>query len=296
MPGQAPRVVIVGAGELGSAVAHRLVCSGMEVLLVDLAGPVCIRTGVCFAIALIDGSKRVEGVTAARVASPAEAIGVLGRGEIPVAAVGRDGAEWRAFAGAVGADVAVDARMLKRDSVISKDAACFVVGLGPGFTAGADVDAVVETNRGHDLGKVIYDGRAEADTGIPGSIEGHTADRVIRACRSGRFLARVRIGALVVKGEVVGVVEEPTAGSPQGGIRGEAGDEATDRPAEVAAPLAGLVRGLITDGATVERGQKIGDIDPRGKKVDPFTISDKGRAVAGGVLEAIMHWWTTSHA
>jgi xanthine dehydrogenase accessory factor len=291
MPGHVPRVVIVGAGEMGSAVAHRLVRSGIEVLLVDLARPVCIRTGVCFAVALLDGSKRVEGVTAARVASPAEAIRVLACGEIPVAAVGRDDAEWRAFAGAVGADVVVDARMLKRDSVISKDAARFVVGLGPGFAAGADVDAVVETNRGHDLGKVIYDGRAEPDTGIPGSIEGHTADRVIRAFRSGSFLDGVRIGALVAKGEVVGRID-----GSSGTSHGDAGSETMDRSADVVAPLKGLVRGLITDGATVERGQKIGDIDPRGKKVDPFTISDKGRAVAGGVLEAIMHWWITSHA
>ena len=291
MPVRVPRVLIIGAGELGSAVAHRLMCSGMEVLLVDLEKPVCIRTGVSFAVALLEGAKRVEGVRGVRVASPAEAIGVSARGEIPVMAVGRDEAEWRGFAGAVGADVVVDARMLKRDSLISKDAASFVIGLGPGFGAGAGVDAVVETNRGHGLGRVIDEGRAEPDTGVPGSIDGHTVARVIRASRSGRFTARAQIGTLVEKGEVVGRIDG-TSGTSHGEPASEAGDGLGD----VAAPLKGLVRGLITEGSWVEKGQKIGDIDPRGGSIDPLTISDKGRAVAGGVLEAVMHWWTTSHA
>ena len=164
----------------------------------------------------------------------------------------------------------VDARMLKTGEGICRDMAPLVIGLGPGFTAGGNADVVVETERGHDLGRVIYEGSANPDTGRPGDIMGFNEERVIRAPRAGHFRSSVALGALVRKGDVVGYVEETV----------------------VSAPIDGLVRGLVADGIDVRQGQKMGDVDPRGSRIDPCTISDRGRSVGGGVLEAIMHWWT----
>jgi xanthine dehydrogenase accessory factor len=144
-----------------------------------------------------------------------------------------------------------------------------VVAVGPGFTAGIDVDAVVETNRGHDLGRVLLEGRAEPDTGMPGAIYGATSQRVLHAPAPGRFVAVCAIGDLVATGDVVAVVEG-------------------ERRAEIRAGLDGVVRGLLRTGLEVPKGFKVGDIDPRGKREHCFTISDKARAVGGGVLEALL--------
>ena len=165
----------------------------------------------------------------------------------------------------------VGARMLKRAGVISRRSAPLVVGLGPGLRAPKDAHAIIETNRGHNLGRVILKGTAEPDTGKPGEIGGRRAERVIRAPASGAFRAEVALGSMVRKDETLGKI-----------LPGEA---------MVRATISGLLRGLIADGIPVKRGQKIGDVDPRGRKVDPLTISDKARAVAGGALEAIMNWW-----
>jgi xanthine dehydrogenase accessory factor len=263
--GKLPSVLVVGGGELGSATAHRLARSGMEVSMVDIARPRCIRRKVCFAMALLDGECRVEGVTARKASTTGEARGIAERGEIPVMAM-----DFRKILPDMEPDVLVDARMLKRESDMSRDLAPFVVGLGPGFRAGIDADVVVETQRGHDLGRVICEGSAEPHTGVPGEIMGFRTERVVRAPGSGSFRSRIGLGALVDRGAVLGQIDGKVA---------------------VVAPIAGLVRGLVADDTEVESGQKMGDIDPRGSSIDPATISDKGRAVAGGVLEAIMHWW-----
>jgi xanthine dehydrogenase accessory factor len=160
----------------------------------------------------------------------------------------------------------VDAIMAKRTTGTSRAMAPFVVGLGPGFNAVRDVDAVVETNRGPDLGRVIWAGEAEANTGEPGPVAGRTASRVLRAPASGRLLALRSIGDIVREGEPVAEVD--------GQI--------------VRAGFLGLVRGLARDGLTVERGMKIGDIDPRLEPSLTHRVSDKALAVAGGVLEALM--------
>ena len=263
-----PRVLVIGGGELGSAVSHRLVQSGMVVFIVDLEEPRCIRRNVCFATACYTGVHRLEGVTARKAGSPDEALRIAAGGAIPVLAGDIDNA-----AGAIEPDVIVDARMLKRDCDSHLDLARLVVGLGPGFTAGVNAHVVVETMRGHNLGRVIYEGSAEAHTGIPAPVMGVDSARVVRAPGSGTFRAHVAIGAVVSKDSVLGTV---------------------DGEVPVRAKIAGMVRGLAADGLRVRRGQKMGDIDPRGDLIDPNTISDKGRAVAGGVLEAIMHWWMVS--
>ena len=260
-----PRVLIIGAGELGSAVCHRLVSSGFPVYLVDREQPWCVRRAVCFAMACYEGTKVVEGLTAKLVATVEAARNLAAQGGIPLMT-----GDLTAVAAQLDPEVAVDARMLKRTSGTSSRLAQLVIGLGPGFVAGDNVDVVVETMRGNDLGRVIYSGHALPHTGIPAEVMGHAADRVIRAPRDGKFRAAVGLGDIVAKDDLIGQVDG----------------------ADVVAAIPGLVRGLIMGDLEVRRGQKIGDIDPRGDAIDIMRISDKGRAVAGGVLEAIMHWWT----
>jgi xanthine dehydrogenase accessory factor len=259
-------VLVVGGGEVGSAVSHRLVSSGMGVVVTDLPTPRCLRRQVCFATALVEGVKQVEGVEARKVSGGSEARELAARGIIAVAS-----ADFRELARELLPDVLVDARMTKTGKGISCDLAPLVVGLGPGFTAGVNADIAVETKRGHDLGRVIRCGSAHPDTGVPGEIMGLTEERVIRAPRSGRFRAHVEIGQLVDEDQTVGHVDAT----------------------KVRAPVAGLLRGLVADGVEVEQGRKMGDVDPRGSEIDPATISDRGRAIGGGVLEAVMHWWAT---
>lgn len=266
-----PLVLVIGGGELGSAAAHRLARSGLGVVVVDVARPKCIRRKVCFATAALEGRTEVEGIRALHVATADEALRLVRAGEVPLLTLG-----YRKVCRQINADVVVDARMTKTDSDISPDLAPLVIGLGPGFEVGANVDVVVETMRGHDLGRVIERGRAAPFTGVPGAIEGLTRERVIRSPKSGVFRPRAEIGGMVKQGQVVGVVGEGTDGG---------------RAGKVPAPISGLLRGLIAGGSRVRKGQKIGDVDPRGRSVDAATISDKGRAVAGGVLEATMHWW-----
>jgi xanthine dehydrogenase accessory factor len=261
-----PRVLIAGGGEIGSAVAHKLARSGMEVIIVDLDKPRCIRREVCFAMVCSGGRGVVEGIRARKASSAGEALEIVRTGDIPVL-VG----DFETFASEIGPDVVVDARMLKRDQHISGDLAPLVVGLGPGFRAGKDVDVVIETKRGHNLGRVIYDGTAEAHTGVPAEVAGFSRERVVRAPESGTFTSRAALGKIVAKGEVLGVIGGTVA---------------------VTSEISGLLRGLVMDDVDVRRGQKIGDVDPRGAAIDYRTISDKGRSVAGGVLEAVMHWWT----
>jgi xanthine dehydrogenase accessory factor len=259
-----PLVLVVGGGELGSAVSHRLVRSGIAVVITDLAFPRCIRRNVCFAMVLVDGPMEVEGIRAQKALDFRQAEEHARRGTVAVLA-----GEFRRIAEELKPDILVDARMLKTVQDISSDLAPLVIGLGPGFTAGENADIVIETKRGHDLGRVIDTGRAHPDTGIPGPICGLTEERLIRAPASGTFRSAVELGAVVTKDDVVGRVGET----------------------EVKAPIGGLLRGLVADGVEVMQDRKMGDVDPRGSDIDPRTISDRGRAVGGGVLEAVMHWW-----
>jgi xanthine dehydrogenase accessory factor len=215
-------------------------------------------------MALVDGPVEVEGIRAQKVPDFRQAEEYARRGTVAVLA-----GEFKRIAEELRPDVLVDARMLKTAQDISSDLAPLVVGLGPGFTAGENADIVIETKRGHDLGRVIDRGRAQPDTGVPGPICGLTEERLIRAPASGAFRSTVELGAIVKQNDVVGRI---------GGT-------------EVKAPVGGLLRGLVADGVEVTEGRKMGDVDPRGPDVDPRTISDRGRAVAGGVLEAVMHWW-----
>ena len=256
--------VVRGGGDLGSGVAYRLHQAGFPVVVTDVEQPTAVRRAVAFAEAMYEGELEIEGVTARRVDSIDEVVATLREDAVPVFA--DPDAE---VAEELDAAVLVDAIMAKGkfDTGTRRDDADVVVGMGPGFTAGEDVDAVVETDRGHELGRVFYSGSASAYDGIPGERRGYTTERVVRAPVAGTWETATELGALVDAGDTVGYVD--------------------DEP--VAADIDGLVRGLVHTGVEVDEGAKLGDIDPRGESVDHTKISDKALGLGGGVLEAVLH-------
>jgi xanthine dehydrogenase accessory factor len=258
-------VLIRGAGEMASGVTHRLHRSHFKIWMTEIPHPLAVRREVSFSEAIYDGEKEVEGIRAKLVSKPEEIEMVWKKGDIPIL-VDPDGKKTRHF---LKPDVLIDAIMAKKNLGTQVKDAPLVVGLGPGFTAGKDVHMVIETNRGHNLGRIILDGTAEPDTGIPGDISGYTIERLLRTMKRGIFHPQKSIGDRVNKGAVVAVVD--------------------DFP--VIAKISGVVRGVLREGIEVKKGMKVGDIDPRGKKDSCFTISDKARAIGGGVLEAILYWF-----
>lgn len=256
------RVVVKGGGDLGTGVAYRLHRAGMRIIITELAKPLVIRRAVAFATAVYSGVVEVEGVSARRVDSLEEALAAHERGDIPVLVdpQAQVVARWEA-------DVVVDAIMAKRNRGTEITDAPLVIGLGPGFEAGLDVHAVVETARGHNLGRVILSGGAELNTGVPGEVTGYTFQRILRAPSAGSFQAVRGIGDRVEAGATVGYVDSQP----------------------VRAAMGGVLRGIIADGVEVVEGMKLGDVDPRGLVEYCFTISDKARAIGGGVLEAILY-------
>ena len=254
-------VLIKGAGDLASGVAWRLHRCGFPVVMTEIARPLAVRRGVAFAQAVYAGEMTVQGVTARRVDDLAAAHAALDEGIIPVLVDPQ-----AACRATLRPAVLVDAIMAKVNTGTHLEDAPLVIALGPGFTAGVDCHAVVETNRGHDLGRVLWEGSAMPDTGVPGEIGGQTARRVLRAPCAGQLRPLHAIGDRVQAGEVIATVN------------GE----------EVQAPFAGVLRGLIHESVPLTAGMKIGDVDPRAVREHCFTISDKSLAIAGGVLEAIL--------
>ena len=258
-------VLIRGAGEMASGVAHRLHRSHFKICMLEIPSPLAVRREVSFCEAVYEDEKEIEGVRAKLISTPKEIPSIWKEGKIPLL-VDPDGKETRRF---LAFDVLVDAIIAKKNLGTQTKDAPLVIGLGPGFTAGKDVHIVIETNRGHHLGKMILNGSAEADTGIPGEIGGFTVERVLRTMKKGILHPHKSIGDRVNKGSVVAVAD--------------------DFP--VIAQVSGVVRGLLRDGAGVKKGMKVGDIDPRGKREHCFTISEKARGIGGGVLEAILYWF-----
>ena len=264
-----PWVFVQGAGDLATGTILRLHRCGFKVLALECADPSAIRRKAAFCEAVWQGSATVEGVVCRRIDRAEDAAAVSAAGEIPLLVD-----ESCAAAELLHPAAVVDAILAKRNLGTHRAMAPITVGLGPGFTAGQDVDAVVETMRGHQLGRVMRQSAAIPNTGVPGNIGGYTAERVIHAPAAGpmEFVADetgalVDIGAVVHKGQCIGKV---------GG-------------AEVPATLDGVLRGLIRQGYPVTRGLKIADIDPRLEQVaNCDTVSDKARAIAGGVLEALL--------
>ena len=254
-------VIIRGGGDIATGIALRLYRSGMAVVICETPAPTSIRRTVCFSEAVRQGTAEVEGV-AARLTDLEGVPGLLGQGVIPVLADPAGDC-----ISPLSPDVVVDAILAKRNLGTHMGLAPIVVAAGPGFTAGVDCHAVVETMRGHYLGRVIYDGSAQPNTNIPGLIGGYAGERVLRAPADGIFRGVRRIGDHVSCGDVAGYV----------------GD------VPMACTIGGTLRGLLADGIAVTRGFKCGDVDPRCSPAHCLCASDKALAIGGGVLEAILH-------
>lgn len=253
-------VVIRGGGDLATGAALRLHRSGMDVVICETAAPTSIRRTVCFSEAVRLGETEVEGIIARR-AQLDEVPERLEDGTIPVLVDPEGESIW-----ALEPDAVADVILAKRNLGTTMDMAPIVVAAGPGFTAGEDCHAVVETMRGHYLGRVIYEGSAQPNTNVPGLIGGYAGERVLRAPADGIFEGAREIGDLVKAGDVAGYV----AGQP------------------MVCTIGGVLRGLLADGVPVTKGMKSGDVDPRCKPDFCTCASDKALAVGGGILEAIL--------
>ena len=254
--------LIRGAGDIASGAAMRLWRCGVDVVMTDLERPTAIRRTVAFSDAIVHGETIVEGLRAVRAEDAAQAKKLLCEGVIPVLA--DPACRCREE---LAPDALVDAILAKRNLGTRLSDAPIVVGVGPGFTAGEDCHAVVETMRGHTLARDSYSGSASATTNIPGLIGGCAGARVLRAPCDGVFTAVHRIGDTVEEGETIGFVE----GTP------------------MKCTIGGVLRGVLDDGVRVKKGMKSGDVDPRGKAEYCTMVSDKALAVGGGVGEAVLY-------
>lgn len=262
-------ILIKGAGDLATGVALRLFRSGFPIIMTELPQPLMVRRTVSFGEAINQGEMRVEGVKAVKVADASTALGLANeRGNhrsVPILV--DSSAACRFF---LKPAILIDAIMAKENRGTARSDAPFVVALGPGFTAGIDCHVVIETNRGHSLGRPIYQGAAEPNTGVPGEVGGKSIERLLRAPVSGVIETYLEIGEYVNRGRVVAVVN---------GV-------------EVHSQIDGVLRGLLRSGMSVTEGLKIGDVDPRAQPAHCFLVSDKSLAIGGGVLEAIMGFLT----
>lgn len=262
-----PLVVVRGGGDLATGTIHKLVRCGYAVLVLEIENPSAIRRNVAFSEAVYEGVWSVEGITARLVKTVEEAKKITNSGEVAVM-VDPEGACLKE----VRPEVLIDGILAKKNLETRKEMAPVTIALGPGFEAGKDVDAVIETKRGHHLGRVILEGAAEPNTGIPGIVAGYAKERVIHSPEEGILRNVKQITDTVQKGDVIAYVETSSG------------------KAEVLATISGLLRGLLRDGYPVTRGFKIADIDPRIEEYENcFTISDKARCIAGGVLEAMLY-------
>ncbi len=255
------KVLIKGAGDLASGIGCRLHRCGFELLMTDIAVPTTVRRTVAFSRAVYEGQAAVEEITGVlcrnteeiREAAARDQVAVMVDEECRIRDI------WKP-------EVVVDAIIAKTNIGTRITDGDIVIGVGPGFTAGADCHVVVETKRGHNLGRCIWEGSAVPNTGVPGMIGGYDKERIIRAVSDGMFKGTVSIGDVVEKGTVVGY----SGGDP------------------IYAQIGGVVRGLLQDGVYVVNGMKSGDIDPRGNVDHCFSVSDKAASIGGGVLEAIL--------
>jgi xanthine dehydrogenase accessory factor len=261
-------VLIKGAGDLASGVALRLHRAGMKVIMTEISQPTVIRRTVSFAQAVYDGKTMVEDVEGKKVDSLEEALAVIDENKIPVIIDPNcEILQQRKF------DAVVDAILAKKNLNTKTTDAPIVVALGPGFTAGVDCHAVIETQRGHNLARVLLSGQPAPDTGIPGMIGGYAKERVIKSPANGIFVTTGKIGDIVAKDDSIGY------------ILTENNDKV---PVQTVIP--GVLRGILYDRLPVFAGMKIADVDPRPVYDNCFSCSDKARAIGGGVLEAILHF------
>jgi len=251
--------IVRGGGDLATGIVYRLWKIGFKVIALEIEKPLVIRRTVSVAQAIFGGECQVEDMLVRRIENIKEAYNTQDVSVI----VDPKGTSIEALKPMV----VVDAILAKKNLGTTKSMAPIVIGIGPGFAAGEDVDAVIESKRGHYLGRVIYRGQAAPDTGIPGIVMGHGKKRVIRAPRDGYFEPLHKIGDFVEQGDLLGHIEDT----------------------EVLVAISGVLRGIIHPSIKLWKGLKMGDIDPRGEKAHCFSISDKALAIAGGALEAIFY-------
>jgi xanthine dehydrogenase accessory factor len=254
-------VVIRGGGDLASGVALRLHRAGIGLAILELEKPMAVRRTVSFAEAIYSGSIEIEGVIGRHAEKMEDCERIAYEGEIPVLIDPKG-----EYLKAQGPKAVVDARMTKRTPVNGFGGRQILIGLGPGFVAGENCDAVVETIRGHNLGRVFWQGSAQVDTGVPGTIASYNLDRVLRAPADGNVNAKVAIGDKLAGGDVVAIIGET----------------------ELRTRFDGVLRGLVHPALRVHKGMKIGDIDPRNDPSYCWRVSDKALAIGGGVLEALL--------
>jgi xanthine dehydrogenase accessory factor len=254
-------ILLRGGGDLASGTALRLFRAGLHLVITELPQPLAVRRTVSFAQVVYSRQIVVEGVTARLALDSDHARRLLGEGVLPVLVDPLAGSRKN-----LDPVVLIDGRMTKCPSDLGKDSARLVIGLGPGFIAGVDCHAVIETRRGPNLGRVIWDGPAEADTGVPDAVADQQAERVLRSPADGILITHAQIGDHLTAGQVVAEV----AGQP------------------VMATFSGVLRGLLMNGLVVAHGLKIGDVDPRDDPRLCHFVSDKSLAVGGGVLEAVL--------
>lgn len=254
-------VVVRGGGDLGSGVIWRLGRVGFPVVVLELERPLTVRRTVAYSSAITNGRITIDGIESRRVATPDEAVATARDGAVAVFAAD----DLPSFP--TEPSIMIDARLAKQNLDTAIDQAPFVVGLGPGFSAGTDCDAVIETMRGHRLGRVIWDGPAAPNTGVPGEIGGASGDRLLRAEHDGILDWDAAFGDAVEPDQVLGHIDR----NP------------------ITARIAGTVRGLLLPGP-VTSGLKIGDVDPRFDPAAIHEISDKALSIGGGVLEAVLVW------
>lgn len=300
-------IICRGGGDLATGIVHRLHRSGFHVLILETGHPAAIRRQVSFSEAVYDKTMTVEGVTA-QLIGPVHALNGNGDGdknalvsEIEAAFSGGNipllidprGDSIRLLK----PDVVIDAIIAKKNLGTTIDMAPLVIGIGPGFTAGIDVDLVIESMRGHRLARIITDGSALADTGVPGNIGGYTKERVIHAQADGVIENIRQIGDIVAQGDEIARIY--TDDDRRAGEKAAQTDRAVTENrgyVSVCATIPGIIRGLIRDGYQVTRGFKIADIDPReGELKNCFTISDKSRSIGGSVLEVVCAYYFTDH-
>lgn len=263
-------IIVRGGGDIATGTIHRLHQAGFRELVLETEHPAAIRRQVALSEAVYDGAAVVEGVKAVRLDTLSQMDQVIRDGNVPLI-VDPEGKTIRELKPAV----VVDAILAKKNLGTTRGMAPLTVGLGPGFTAGSDVDVVIETMRGHNLGRIIRGGSALPNTGIPGNIGGYTAERVMHAAAAGIFHNVRAIGDVVEKGDEIAWIET-----------GE------KKHVPVKATLTGIIRGLLREGYPVTEGFKLADIDPRQSELaNCFTISDKARCIAGSVLEVVCAYY-----
>ena len=260
-------VLVRGGGDLATGTIHRLHRCGFPVIVLETQQPGAIRRRAAFSDAVYDGISEVEGVTCRLADSIGDAIEVICAREVAMMVdekcrILEDIRPW----------ALVDCIMAKQNLGTNRDMAKKTIAIGPGFTAGRDVDLVIETMRGHDLGRIIENGKAREDTEVPGLIEGFTSERVIYSAHNGVLRNTATIGDVVEKGCTIAIIDNDEGAHP------------------VPAEISGVLRGIIRDGYRVHKGLKIADIDPReSERKNCFTISDKARCIAGSVLEGLLY-------